>query len=73
MRDASARGLLAVPHPTMPRKLTTEQVSEILTHVARNGRGAITEMARKHGVSQPLVSMIVRGARRQYDSIERVG
>jgi hypothetical protein len=68
MTDASIRGRLAVPHPGQRTKLTTEAVAEIVAYVAANGRGSITAMALKHGVTQAYVSMILSGKRRQYDS-----
>ena len=69
LKDASARGLLTVPHPRN-RRLTTEQVNDLLAYVleANGRRGAITEAAARWGVTQPYVSMLIRGKRRQYDT-----
>jgi hypothetical protein len=62
MRDASAKGRLNVPHPSR-QKLSDSQVAEIF-RLAATGVKQV-RLAEQFGVSQPFISVLLSGKRRQ--------
>lgn len=62
MRDASAKGRLSVTRPTA-QKVTNEQVLEM--KALRAAGWKLVPLAERFGVTKTLVSLIVRGLRRQ--------
>lgn len=64
VRMSASAGRLNVPRPS-GRKLTDEQCADIVAYVRSNGHGAGVEMAQRYGVSTTLVSLLVKGHRRQ--------
>lgn len=67
VRQSARSGNLHVSRPTR-QKLTPEQVECIRTAVLDGPRGTANLMAEKFGISRTLVSLIVKGKRRQYDA-----
>lgn len=65
MEDAAMKGRLSVPRPGN-QKLSAEQVYELRDLVA-SGMPQI-RVAERYGISEVLVSFLVRGLRRQYDA-----
>lgn len=65
MEDAAMKGRLHAPRPTA-HKVTPEQIAAIRQRVAAGERQ--NAVAADFGISKVLVSLIVRGLRRQYDA-----
>jgi hypothetical protein len=65
MRDAASKGRLSVPRPGA-QSLTAEQVHEVRELV---WSGALQkDVAERYGVSLTLITLLMKGNRRQYDA-----